>query len=276
MTIELVSCSRRSFVVGVAGCLVAPSSLAEVTAAAPTKPATPKPPTPGPAPAKPSAPAATPPKASPRLVLKASDALLVIDVQNCFVPGGSLAVKDGAAVIPVINALSKTFANVIMTQDWHTADHVSFASQHAGKKPFETVALPYGTQVLWPDHCVQGTWGAALAPGLEIGKTRMVLRKGFRKDVDSYSAFLEADRKTQTGLAGYLRGSGISRVFLCGLATDFCVAWSALDARKLGFEAVVLEDACRGIDLNGSLAKAWTDMTKAGVVRAQAADIVGT
>jgi nicotinamidase/pyrazinamidase len=281
------SCSRRSFVLGVAGCAVAPASFAEVkgSGAAPAKPATPGPaPKPaaggaGPTPIKPGV-GAPPPagapsaKPAPHFALKPTDALLVIDVQNCFVPGGSLAVKDGAAVIPVINALTKVFANVIMTQDWHTADHVSFASQHPGKSPFETIALPYGTQVLWPDHCVQGTSGAALVPGLDIAHTRMVLRKGFRKDVDSYSAFLEADRKTQTGLAGYLRGSGISRVFLCGLATDFCVAWSALDARKLGFEAVVIEDACRGIDLNGSLAKAWADMAKAGVVRAQSANVV--
>jgi len=236
---------------------------------------------PGAAPMKPAAGAGAAPvtaaapgtKPVPHFALKPTDALLVIDVQNCFVPGGSLAVKDGAAVIPVINALTKVFANVIMTQDWHTADHVSFASQHPGKNPFETIGLPYGTQVLWPDHCVQGTYGAALVPGLDIAHTRMVLRKGFHKEVDSYSAFLEADRKTQTGLAGYLRGSGISRVFLCGLATDFCVAWSALDARKLGFEAVVIEDACRGIDLNGSPAKAWADMAKAGVVRAQSADV---
>jgi len=247
MTSVFPGCSRRSLALGVASCLVAPSGWGEAAGARP--------------------------KPAPHLGVKPSDALLVIDVQNCFVPGGSLAVPDGAAVIPVINGLIKSFANVIMTQDWHTPDHVSFASQHAGKKPFETVALPYGTQVLWPDHCVQGTYGAALAPGLDIARTRMVLRKGFHKEVDSYSAFLEADRKTQTGLAGYLRGSAISRVFLCGLATDFCVAWSALDARKLGFEAVVIEDACRGIDLNGSLAKAWVDMTKAGVVRAQSSDI---
>jgi nicotinamidase/pyrazinamidase len=270
MSIEPSWCSRRTFVLGVAGCLVAPSSLAESPVAPAAKSPTPKAPA---NPAKASTPAGGPSKAAPRLSPKPSDALLVIDVQNCFVPGGSLAVNDGAAIVPVINTLSKSFANVIVTQDWHTADHVSFASQHAGKKPFETVTLPYGTQVLWPDHCVQGTPGAALVAGLDVSRARMVLRKGFRKGVDSYSAFLEADRKTQTGLAGYLRGSGISRVFLCGLATDFCVAWSALDARKLGFEAVVVEDACRGIDLAGSLAKAWADMSKAGVVRAQSMDI---
>jgi nicotinamidase/pyrazinamidase len=155
----------------------------------------------------------------------------------------------------------------VLTQDWHTPDHVSFASQHAGKKPFEAVSLPYGTQVLWPDHCVQGTPGANLVEGLSVPHARLVLRKGFHREVDSYSAFLEADRKTQTGLAGYLRGAGVKRVFVCGLATDYCVAWSALDARLLGFQAAVIEDASRGIDLNGSLAKAWADMKKAGVQR---------
>jgi len=203
----------------------------------------------------------------------ANDALLVIDVQNCFIPGGSLAVKEGDAIVPVINKLAKAFANVVITQDWHTADHVSFASQHQGKKPFETVKLKYGTQVLWPDHCVQGTDGAALHKDLSIPHAQLVLRKGFHKDTDSYSAFLEADRKTSTGLAGYLKARGIKRVYLAGLATDFCVAWSALDARKAGFEAGVIEDACRAIDLNGSLAKAWADMGRAGVKRLKSADI---
>jgi nicotinamidase/pyrazinamidase len=206
----------------------------------------------------------------------ATDALVVVDVQNCFVPGGSLAVAGGDAIVPVINALSKSFANVILTQDWHTADHVSFASQHAGKKPFESISLPYGSQVLWPDHCIQGTPGAAIVPGLVIPHARLVLRKGFHKEVDSYSAFLEADRKTQTGLGGYLKAAGVERVFFCGLATDYCVGWSALDARKLGFKAAVIEDACRGIDLNGSLAKAWDDMKKAGVQRLQSTDIAAS
>ena len=222
-----------------------------------------------------SAVAALPFSASVRAATKpgAGDALLVIDVQNCFTPGGSLAVKDGDAVVPVINRLAKAFENVVVTQDWHTADHVSFASQHQGKKPFETVKLKYGTQVLWPDHCVQGTDGAALHKDLSIPHAQLVIRKGFHKDTDSYSAFMEADRKTSTGLAGYLKARGIKRVFLTGLATDFCVAWSALDARKAGFEAAVIEDACRGIDLNGSLAKAWADMARAGVKRLKAADI---
>ncbi|MGY4317124.1 bifunctional nicotinamidase/pyrazinamidase [Bradyrhizobium sp. JR3.5] len=200
-------------------------------------------------------------------------ALLVIDVQNCFLPGGSLAVKDGEQVVPVINKIAKSFANVVMTQDWHTPGHVSFASVHAGKKPFETIDLAYGKQVLWPDHCVQGTDGASLSKELAIPQAELIIRKGFHKDVDSYSAFTEADGKTTTGLAAYLKARNVERVFVAGLATDFCVAWTALDARKAGFETYVVEDACRGIDTQGSLAKAWTDMDKAGVKRIQSSDI---
>ncbi len=200
-------------------------------------------------------------------------ALLVIDVQNCFLPGGSLAVKDGEQVVPVINKIAKSFANVVMTQDWHTPGHVSFASVHAGKKPFETIDLAYGKQVLWPDHCVQGTDGASLSKDLAIPQAELIIRKGFHKDVDSYSAFTEADGKTTTGLAAYLKARNVERVFVAGLATDFCVAWTALDARKAGFETYVVEDACRGIDTQGSLAKAWTDMDKAGVKRIQSSDI---
>src|SRR6266702_3502696 len=202
-----------------------------------------------------------------------SSALLVIDVQNCFLPGGSLAVKEGEQVVPVINKIAKGFANVVMTQDWHTPGHISFASVHSGKKPFETVDLAYGKQVLWPDHCVQGTDGAALSKDLSIPQTGLVIRKGFHRDVDSYSAFTEADGKTTTGLAAYLKARKVKRVFVAGLATDFCVAWTAIDARKAGFETYVIEDACRGIDTQGSLAKAWTDMAKAGVKRIQSADI---
>src|SRR3954469_18102845 len=161
-----------------------------------------------------------------------ASALLVIDVQNCFLPGGSLAVKDGDQVVPVINAMAKKFANVVMTQDWHTPGHVSFASSHDGKKPFETIDVKYGKQVLWPDHCVQGTDGAALSKDLSIPQAGLVLRKGFNKNVDSYSAFMEADGNTSTGLAAYLKTRKLQRVFVAGLATDFCVAWSALDARK--------------------------------------------
>ena len=202
-----------------------------------------------------------------------ASALLVIDVQNCFLPGGSLAVKDGDKIVPVINKLAKGFTNVVMTQDWHTPGHVSFASSHAGKKPFETVDLAYGKQVLWPDHCVQGTDGASLSKDLSIPQAELIVRKGYHKDTDSYSAFTEADGKTTTGLAAYLKARKLQRLFIAGLATDFCVAWTALDARKAGFDAFVIEDACRGIDTQGSLAKAWADMDKAGVKRIQSSDI---
>jgi nicotinamidase/pyrazinamidase len=212
-------------------------------------------------------------QAAGKIAIDDSSVLLVIDVQNCFLPGGSLAVKDGDKVVPVINRLAKGFANVVMTQDWHTAGHVSFASSHPGKKPFETIGLKYGKQVLWPDHCVQGTDGAALSKDLSIPQAELIIRKGFHKDVDSYSAFTEADGKTTTGLSSYLKARKLHRVFVAGLATDFCVAWSAMDARKAGFETYVIEDACRGIDTQGSLAKAWTDMAKAGVKRIKSSDI---
>lgn len=202
-----------------------------------------------------------------------SDVFVVVDVQNCFAPGGSLAVKGGDEIVPLVNRLARRFRHVVLTQDWHTPDHVSFASQHPGKKPFDTVALDYGTQVLWPDHCVQGTVGAGLQKGLDIPHAELILRKGNRREVDSYSAFVEADGKTQTGLGGYLRQRGLKRAFFAGLATDFCVAWSAVDARKLGFTTYVIEDATRAIDLNGSLAAAWKKMAEAGVKRIQASDI---
>ena len=201
------------------------------------------------------------------------DVFIVVDVQNCFVPGGSLAVKDGDQVVPVINRLAKGFRNVVLTQDWHTADHISFASQHPGKKPFDLIDLPYGKQVLWPDHCVQGTEGAALHKELVVPHASLIIRKGHRRSFDSYSAFYEADGKTRTGLSGYLKQRGIARCFIAGLATDFCVAWTALDARKDGFAAFVIEDACRGIDTQGSLAKAWEKMKEVGVRRIQSADI---
>ncbi|MET0709129.1 MAG: nicotinamidase [Tardiphaga sp.] len=210
--------------------------------------------------------------AAGKVSLDRTSVLLVIDVQNCFLPGGSLAVKDGDKVLPVINALAKKFPDVVLTQDWHTPGHVSFASSHGGKKPFETIDLKYGKQVLWPDHCVQGTDGAGLSKDLSIPQAGLVLRKGFNKDTDSYSAFNEADGRA-TGLASYLKARKLQRVFLAGLATDFCVAWSALDARKAGFDTYVIEDACRGIDTGGSLAKAWADMAKAGVKRIQSTDL---
>jgi nicotinamidase/pyrazinamidase len=201
------------------------------------------------------------------------DVLLVVDVQNDFIPGGALPVKDGDQIVPLVNQLAAGFEHVILTQDWHTPGHISFASSHAGKKPFETTVLPYGTQVLWPDHCVQGTSGAELHKDLKIPHGELVIRKGYRKQMDSYSAFFEADGKTTTGLTGYVRDRGFRRVFLVGLATDFCVCWSALDARKVGLGALVIEDACRGIDTQGSLARAWAQMTKAGVRRIQSGDL---
>ena len=201
------------------------------------------------------------------------DVLAVIDVQNCFVPGGTLPVPEGDRIIPIINRLAPAFRHVVLTQDWHTRGHASFASSYPGKKPFETVTLPYGTQVLWPDHCIQGTPDAELHKDLEIAHAELIIRKGYRGQVDSYSAFLEADRKTMTGLTGYLKERGLKNVYFVGLATDFCVAWSALDARRAGFEALVIEDATRGIDAGGSLGKAWADMSGAGVKRIQSADI---
>jgi nicotinamidase/pyrazinamidase len=203
----------------------------------------------------------------------ASSALIVVDVQNCFLPGGSLAVKEGDQVIPVINRIAKGFDNVVMTQDWHTPHHISFASTHEGKKPFEMIKLAYGNQVLWPDHCVQGTEGAQIAKDINIPHAELIIRKGYHNEVDSYSAFLEADKETRTGLGGYLKERGIDTVFITGLATDFCVAWTAVDARHAGLTVYVVEDACRGIDVGGSLAKAWTDMTEAGVKKIQSSDI---
>lgn len=201
------------------------------------------------------------------MLIRKSDALLVIDLQNDFMPGGALAVPSGDEVVPLINGLAKRFSHVVLTQDWHPHRHISFASHHRGHKPFDTVRLRYGPQVLWPDHCVQSSQGAELHAALQIPHAQLVLRKGYHPHTDSYSAFLEADRKTRTGLDGYLTSRGIKRVFVAGLATDFCVAWSALDARRFGFAAIVIEDACRAIDMDGSLARAWQDMAEAGVKR---------
>ncbi|AVO36090.1 bifunctional nicotinamidase/pyrazinamidase [Ottowia oryzae] len=203
----------------------------------------------------------------------AQRALIVIDAQYGFMPGGGLPVAGGDAIVPVINRIAPRFANAVLTQDWHPADHISFASNHPGRQPFETIPLPYGPQVLWPTHCVQGTRDAALHDELRVPQAQLILRKGFHREVDSYSAFMEADRATTTGLAAYLQARGITQLVLCGLATDYCVAWSALDARAAGFEVAVVEDACRAIDLNGSLAKAWADMAAAGVQRIQSADV---
>ena len=196
-----------------------------------------------------------------------SDLLLVIDVQNDFCPGGALAVTDGDAVVPVINGLAEGFGHVVLTQDWHPAGHSSFATAHEGSAAFDTISMPYGPQTLWPDHCVQGTVGAAFHPQLDTKRAELVIRKGFRAGIDSYSAFYENDRRTPTGLAGYLRDRGLRRIFLAGLATDYCVYYSAVDARRLGFDSVVIEAGCRAIDLAGSLDLAWTAMADAGVQR---------
>ena len=193
------------------------------------------------------------------------DILLVVDIQNDFCPGGGLAVPRGDEVVPLINGLAEKFAHVVLTQDWHPRGHLSFASSHPGTKPYQTIAVAYGTQVLWPDHCVQGTKGAAFSDDLKIPHAELVLRKGYHREIDSYSAFYENDRKTHTGLAGYLRERGFKRVFLAGLAFDFCVRYSAEDAKREGFEAIVIEDACRGIDVDGSMAATRATFTTLGI-----------
>ncbi|MDB5506872.1 MAG: bifunctional nicotinamidase/pyrazinamidase [Devosia sp.] len=200
------------------------------------------------------------------------DILVVVDLQYDFLPGGSLAVAGGNDIIPLVNRLAAGFRNVVLTQDWHPADHVSFASQHPGKSPFQTIELSYGTQVLWPDHCVWGTRGAALADGLDIPHAQMIVRKGFTREVDSYSGFREADRVTSTGLGGYLAERGLTRVFTVGLALDFCVGWTAIDAAA-GHETFVIEDASRAINANGSLERASADMASAGVRRISSGDL---
>jgi nicotinamidase/pyrazinamidase len=204
-----------------------------------------------------------------------SDVLIVVDMQNDFCPGGRLAVPAGDEVVAPINALAAKFAHVVLTQDWHPAGHHSFASSHAGRQPFETIDVAYGAQVLWPDHCVQGTGGAAFHAALDIPHAALVIRKGFRRAIDSYSAFHENDRATPTGLAGYLRERGFARAFLAGLAFDFCVRYSAEDARRLGFEAIVIEDACRGIDLGGSVAATRASFAACGVRCVGVGEVVG-
>ncbi len=201
------------------------------------------------------------------------DLLLVVDLQYDFLPGGSLAVTGGDEIIIPINRLGRRFDNVVMTQDWHPPGHISFASSHPGTQPFDVIGLPYGPQVLWPDHCVWDTRGAQFSKDIELPHSQLTIRKGYHEVIDSYSGFEEADRKTKTGLEGYLRERGIRRLFVVGLATDFCVAWTALDARAAGFETYVIDDACRAIDNGGSLAQAWADMNAAGVNRIVAGDI---
>jgi len=197
--------------------------------------------------------------------MNGDDVLIVIDVQNDFCPGGALAVADGDAVIAPTLLAAQQFEHIVLTQDWHTAGHSSFASAHPGLNDYEQIEMPYGAQTLWPEHCVQGTQGAEFHPALQLTRAELILRKGFRREIDSYSAFFENDRTTATGLAGYLRERGLKRVFLAGLAYDFCVGYSALDARRLGFEVVVLRDACRAIDLSGSVERMEAEFARAGV-----------
>ncbi len=212
---------------------------------------------------------------SPTMTIDADDVLLVIDIQNDFVDDGALAVPGGDSIVPIVNRLVRAFDHVVVTQDWHPQGHASFASSHEGAKPFDVVKMPYGEQVLWPDHCVQGAPGAQLHEGLDVDAAFLILRKGVNPNVDSYSAFTEADGKTTTGLAALLEARGARRVFACGLATDYCVAYSALDARAAGFETFVVDDACRAIDAGGSLEAAWAKMNAAGVWRVQAREILG-
>lgn len=208
------------------------------------------------------------------LKIGAGDVLLVVDVQNDFCPGGNLAVPRGDEVVPAINALAARFAHVVLTQDWHPPGHSSFASSHPGAQPFQTIEAPYGPQILWPDHCVQGTRGAAFRDDLAVTRAELVLRKGYHREIDSYSAFYENDRKTRTGLAGYLRERSLTRVFVAGLAYDFCVRYSAEDAHREGFAIVVIEDACRGIDVDGSVAATRAQLAALGVRSVLTEDIV--
>lgn len=201
-------------------------------------------------------------------------ALIVVDVQNGFCPGGNLAVAHADKIIPKINQLAQYFDNIVITQDWHPDHHISFAMNHVGKQPFETIELDYGTQVLWPKHCVQGTFDAELHAALDLPTTQLIIRKGYHAHLDSYSAFMEADHKTTTGLAGYLKERGIDSVFIVGIATDFCVAWTAIDARKFGFNTFVISDATKPIDLDGSLQHAWQEMLAKGVKRILVKDII--
>ncbi len=202
-------------------------------------------------------------------------ALIVVDIQNDFLPGGALAVPRGDETVAIVNRLMPLFSTVVLTADWHPADHSSFASQYAGKSPYDVVPMPYGNQVLWPDHCVAGTSGADFAAGLETVRAHAVIRKGTDKNCDSYSGFLAADRKTPTGLAGYLKSRGVTTVFVCGLATDFCVAWTAQDAAAAGFKTYLIEDASRAIDAGGSLAAAMAGLKTAGVGVIEKKDVPG-
>lgn len=204
-----------------------------------------------------------------------TDALLVVDLQADFCPGGALAVGGGDEIVPIANSIAEKFAHVVLTQDWHPRGHISFASTHPGAQPYSNMAAPYGAQALWPDHCVQNTAGAAFHPELRIPHAELILRKGVRRDIDSYSAFLENDHRTPTGLAGYLRERGLARLFLCGLTYDFCVRFSAVDGTALDFECLVIEDACRPVNLPGSVRATDQAFEEAGIQRIKAADLAG-
>ena len=206
--------------------------------------------------------------------IQPNDLLVVVDVQYDFLPGGSLAVAGGDEIVPLINTLARKFAHVVFTQDWHPADHISFASQHDGRQPFEMIDLAYGPQVLWPDHCIWDSHGAEISTDLDIPHGQLIIRKGYNRQIDSYSGFQEADRQTPTGLAGYLNERDVGRLYIVGLATDFCVGWTAIDAAAAGFDVTVIEDATRAIDSGGSLAKAWADMAEAGVGRVMSNDVI--
>lgn len=209
------------------------------------------------------------------IAIRPTDVLVIVDVQYDFLPGGNLAVAGGDEIVPLINQLARKFTTVVLTQDWHPADHISFASQHPGKAPFETVELAYGTQVLWPDHCVWNSHGAAISADLDVPHSQLIIRKGYNRQIDSYSGFQEADRETPTGLAGYLNERDVDRLYIVGLATDFCVGWTAIDGAAAGFDVTVIEDATRAIDNGGSLARAWDDMAEAGVERVMSRKILG-
>ena len=208
------------------------------------------------------------------IIPRHGDVLLAVDLQYDFMPGGKLAVAGGDEIVPLVNRIGQKFTNVVMTQDWHPASHISFASSYAGAKPFEVITVPYGPQVLWPDHCVWGTHGAEFHKDVDLPQCQLAIRKGYRETVDSYSGFEEADRVTKTGLEGYLKERGLKRLFVAGLATDFCVNWTAIDGRAAGFDVFVIEDACRAIDTSGSLTRAWDDMTAAGVVRISSSELL--
>jgi len=208
-----------------------------------------------------------------RVAIGGDDVLVVVDAQNDFCPGGALAVPEGDRIVPVANRLAERFSHVVLTQDWHPRGHVSFASSHPGRRPYETITVSYGEQVLWPDHCIPGTPGAEFHPALDTRRAALIVRKGHNPQIDSYSALYENDHRTGTGLGGYLRERGLRRLFLAGLATDFCVQYSALDARREGFAVYLIEDAVRGIDLQGSLARAWQRMQESGVHRLREGDL---